>query len=1496
MRVHYKTSLGCRILGIFIAFIIAMTSMPSALFMRQANAFWWGGPPSFGGGFNRPVDVMSNAEVTFYDANNKVVTEVDSGDMFFMRVSMSASNVYQFGGGTTFTVELPNDPNLLLPQFAGSGLKSGAKYNGFTLTIKGDKRYLTYNVRNGQTKEIDLQLKFKNGTTPDNTGITAIMSAAGSFTTKKTTVTSNANLNWDDSKTADPSKIDPGTPITYTLKAFPTSSENKGVVFAEEIVMTDTITLKDGMTFSAAPTIMVNGVPADIVKSDSTSVTFKYTAKSSNTKAEMPEQSVRVTMSTDTITGASGGTIENTLSTQVKGIGSNTLTDLPERNANVTISPPPAPSPADVHLTKSVNGAVSDYWSKGYLVNDDLVLFEISVSNTGDLAKEAFKLSDFIPDGNLTIVADQAVNGKKTGDTSMTGGSNTAVFDEANKSWNVSGLKKNETFTGYIVCKVNGVTSTTLQSKRNVVYMSSQSEANPEENHDDMATAVVSVKEPSENFRISKNVYADSDYKNIMSSYSDGDTLYYEVIIENNGELDIDLSDKTIEDTQKSGLSIADAEFSQGSSLTKLIPGGRAVIKYSVSADDALKDSDNYIVNTVKVDDKEAKVSVRKNNFDFGKGTFGKINDSSVAVAGGTVSYTLKFTNTTQDSGKFTDDNPLVFDDTGYDTANLTFKEAKVNGNVIGGANSPAGFTIDGTKVSYVGDISAYGTISVTYVFDVNPGAADISGNTATVSNGDITKTSDETPEIEISDIAFSVDKYGYVVDGSYPHDSTVETKQKIIASYKEFISNADAAKIDQAIGDENYGTLYPDNGLLNFITITNTGSTTITQLDVKDLFLRNGGYVTRYSPAIIVGADDGVIQVNEGGEWKNTTPEKFNEGYRNHGGLNVGQDNNEKLVIGSANDSSYRLNLQQGQSVTIGYVTIVDSGFIDGTNKAEVYANNVEDIKQEDSIQFRVGLPKMWIRKTNKNSAYSDSDPKSGSSKEYIDSSVIVINSDGKFDFEATKAKLLEKRFDYSISFGNQSNSYPIYTDDLLIEDKIPDGMEFDSIRNVTNCNGSKISIKNESGEWVDCGINNITSDIIADVSDSTIKFSFAKNYQILGTAFYVSVSIPYSMKLSDAKATEIASELQKWYESDKLIEYNAEVSDFNNVVTVKSAAEVLFDGKKMPDNTDTSDFDIVLQPKVEKLSVGFTKEKAASEVSGYDDDQLVLFPNWTVVVSNTKKDDNDGNVKGIVIEDSLTDDQDWCENAVNDEEDSNNAVNAYKIVDVNNVESEKTNLNGWNKLDASWVTHSPGNIKIAFPSNIELAPGKAIIVNFATTIKDGEMKDKLYYDRASLSIEGSIDSSRVTAGEYRDGKLWADASCGIGGIETVSYKTIQSGNDVVQNSKVTGKDSEIKSDQYFGEDPVAENDKRSGNYSDHYAQGNWAEDNYVKGYQGEEVEYTLNVRNVSSEKSMENIVIIDRLPFEMSDPGIISGYDRISAFSVFLNSQSFKAEVGNF
>ena len=102
-------------------------------------------------------------------------------------------------------------------------------------------------------------------------------------------------------------------------------------------------------------------------------------------------------------------------------------------------------------------------------------------------------------------------------------------------TWTKEGLGVNETFTGYVVCKVNSdnTVGTSMQSVRNAVYLGTP------EQYESVAAAYVNIKKPSSSFSITKEI---TDHKSI---YSVGDTLNYEIKVSNTGEKDITFSSLT---------------------------------------------------------------------------------------------------------------------------------------------------------------------------------------------------------------------------------------------------------------------------------------------------------------------------------------------------------------------------------------------------------------------------------------------------------------------------------------------------------------------------------------------------------------------------------------------------------------------------------------------------------------------------------------------------------------------------------------------------------------------------------------------------------------------------------------------------------------------------------------------------------------------------------------------------------------------------------------
>ena len=730
-----------RVLSVFLAVLVLVLCIPAGALDASAWGFW----PSWGGGFGRPgwtttPDVMTNVGVQFQDTKYKKTKEQETGQLFYLYLSLAGSNVYHYGTTTTYSIDI-SDSNLLLPNFAGNGLINGS-YNGFKLTVTKDasgnitKRTITYKIANGQTKAIWLQAKFANGTTPDGTNVKATVTASGSTTVKSTDVTAKSEIVWDDSKSANPATIQlaqlqSGLPINYTLKAYPSyTSDKKGEWWVDAVKMTDTITLPAGLEFDGTPTTSNLSdyitLPGDVevtsvVANSASSITVSWIKNSANTKSEMAPCTVNLTLNTSKLKAASdfaGGTIDNVLDVQVIGIGSDAWVDLPDRSAAVTIPTPPAPpepAPAKIDLiktTKELAGAEAgtstpEYGS--YLTPGEYVLFEIYAKNSGDIKKDGpLTLTDVVPN-ELEVVTGVAVDGKTTD----------GIVSGQNVTWTIqNGLASGEDFTGYVVCKVRD-TITGYQTLTNTVYLGTP------EDYESVARAYVTVKVPSASYSISKSVD--------KQIYTIGDTLTYTIRVTNTGEEDITFTSISDVFNSASSVDITSSDLPTGSFTVEKQSYKEFKVVATVT-ENAAGDIENTVTaNPEDLEPQSAKAIVYENAFDFGPGGFTKHASSSTANVGGTVSYTLKYANNTRFSGTF-EKNPLIFTDTmpaGLKITSVTLKgQTLTEGTSVTATTKSAAGTYTYTDgvltASYADKIDAYESVELIINCEVEDTAGDM--------------------------------------------------------------------------------------------------------------------------------------------------------------------------------------------------------------------------------------------------------------------------------------------------------------------------------------------------------------------------------------------------------------------------------------------------------------------------------------------------------------------------------------------------------------------------------------------------------------------------------------------------------------------------------------------------------------------------------------------------------------------------------------------------
>lgn len=1459
-----KTSCIKRVISMLLAVLMILVSVP----ISSLTASAWGGP-GFGGfgGWGRPgwgqtPDVMTNVRAEFTDTSYHGTSEQESGELFYLYLSLAGNNVNHWGHSTTYRIDIPE--NLLLPDFPGQGLRDGAKYSGFTMHVEGNSRYLTYDIANGQTKAIYLKAKFANGKTPNGEQATVKITASGSGQSKTSTVTAKSKIAWDDSKSAGRdtislSQLSGNNEIPYTLKAYPNyTSTKKGEWWVGAVEMTDVITLPDGLTFQSGANTgniqdyltLPNDVEITSASASGNTLSVTWVKESTNTNAEMAPYTVNAALKTNMIEvgNFTSGKIHNDLTVRVQGVNSTNPDQwetLPKKSADVTIL---TPAPAKIDLEKSVEGTAGDDAAslqkyKGYLVCGEYVLFKVEATNSGETAKSGtLTLTDVVPAG-LTPVSGVTVGGHATDGT----------INGQTVTWTTEGLGVNETFTRYVVCKVDNNISTSMQSVRNVVYLGTP------EQYESVAAEYVNIKKPSSSFSITKTVD--------NSIYSVGDTLKYTIKIENTGEKDITFSSLTDVFNDETNLEIDKSNLPPGSFT---IPVGGSE-NFNVSAT-VKEGKTGDIINTATAtpesgNPQSASATASQNAFSFGDGQFTKNVSSTVAIAGGKITYTLKYYNNSRYSGKYTENDALTFTDDFAQLNGLTVTNVKLNGK-----DQVLSKVLDKNNkvtVKYVGDVAPYGSVTVEVTCQVAEGASGtIPANTATLSHGSDKALTGKTPEVKISDISFDVDKWAVSESdktlGDYISDAYSYELGSDMPAYDK------GNVIQEKKGEEAAGSVLPGDRITFYVKITNTGADDITELNIQDTMENT---TLKPNPETNYNWHTDVYLVDSE---KATVMEKFT-------GTDV---TNQRIKIASLNpggisasfpDYNHTMIISSGGSIVLAYQVIVADGTIKESNGSSPIFNktgsNSITIKEpkskvsvSDSIQYRSDVPMMSMEKGLVGDTINDwwqtplYDPKTQKIS-------AVFGADGKFDYDATLEALKNMRFTYGIKVSNSSSVAALYSDDIEIKDKLPEGMEyvdtdiehysFQMVRK-TNYEGNAPYYWDKSeyrgyGE-VENGV--VTFKLQKNVNGSWIDAGWLLKVDEKGNPSYL--QIVYTTKLTDTKAAKIATMLQK-QSANEDAENTVSVT-LQNTATVTSKKEVLIDNKPGKVATDTAD--LTLKQVIKKTAPGLTKAAYTDFKAVRADGTLSGLPIWEITVSNQKIGEDTADLTHIVLEDELAGGMQYAAGAIDT---TDNPVNGYSL----------DGGNTWNYDLDNYVTVNGSKFTIDFKDAVKLAPNQSILIHYASDLPTATdaIPEKTYFNKTTLSTSEKIYQDRVTAGDLVDGKLEATASNSQGGVKTTSFKTIE----------------------YIGstESPYLGYDNSATGEKDKYGQGNTPSDNYVEGLQGNRVRYKLYVTN-DSQTELENFTVIDRLPFENVDIGLVSGYDRYSAFTVKPDLSKATYEVG--
>ena len=438
----------------------------------------------------------------------------------------------------------------------------------------------------------------------------------------------------------------------------------------------------------------------------------------------------------------------------------------------------------------------------------------------------------------------------------------------------------------------------------------------------------------------------------------------------------------------------------------------------------------------------------------------------------------------------------------------------------------------------------------------------------------------------------------------------------------------------------------------------------------------------------------------------------------------------------------------------------------------------------------------------------------------------------------DKTAAELEQKTFSYSLALSGSNNDYA--GKKIVVEDTLPDGMEYvpDSVEGTANYTA--------------------LSGIQATQVGQTLTFTFVSTEKF-ENPYGSGVKLTYKTKLTADKAQELANSTAK-----KVTLTNT----LSKVTVVK--------GKN--DGSDR-----VISPE-DKVDISFTKttpapgfaKLAVASFAGqtYDDTAVQPVGNgyitagdtliWQTVLYNGRGDSTDVadlKLDGVTLTDNLP--------ATYQFSNETGLQMTYQVLDLTHngdgsstfqVNDKTGLLEGGTKVpDTAYKIDGSKLIISVDKLAAKLAKNKCIVFQFATTVKDGQESEGVITNTGYATIDQPFTAEDTVAGEKQDNQIWSYANYNIVGLTTESWKTITYTN---QNHTGTPH-TDPATDTGYSREPTH---------------------NYVQGMQGEDVTYELHIKN-NSPVALENMTIIDRLPY-VGDLGLVSGYERFSAFGVKLKN----------
>ena len=467
---------------------------------------------------------------------------------------------------------------------------------------------------------------------------------------------------------------------------------------------------------------------------------------------------------------------------------------------------------------------------------------------------------------------------------------------------------------------------------------------------------------------------------------------------------------------------------------------------------------------------------------------------------------------------------------------------------------------------------------------------------------------------------------------------------------------------------------------------------------------------------------------------------------------------------------------------------------------------------------------------------------------KSPIDSSTFIATKqlaggDAETNISGKSASELEAMpFQYRLQLKGEGNAY--HGKKIIVEDTLPDGMEY-----------------------VPGSVGGIAayapfSDINAEQNGQTLTFTFVsrEKFEYLHDC---GVSLTYKTKLTADKAQELANSTAK----------KVTLTNTLSKVTVEEGSDDGSDRVILPNSkVDISFTKTTPAPGFAKLAVasfaGQTYDDTAVQPvgNGYITAGDTLI--WQTVLYNGRGNPNadvaDLKLDGVTLTDNLP--------ATYQFNNETGLKMTYQVLNLtHNGDGSSTFTTNANGLleNGTPVPEDKGVYEIKDNGTklvihvdklaTKLEKNKCIVFQFTTTVKDGQESEGVITNTGYATIDQPFTAEDTVAGEKRDTQIWNYANYNIVGLTTESWKTITYTNNGHDGTPHT----DPATDTGYSRQPTH---------------------NYVQGMQGEDVTYELHIKN-NSPVALENMTIIDRLPY-VGDLGLVSGYERFSAFGVKLKS----------